>query len=464
MSLRHILSIVLVGALLATWCVAQAVPAASGPVSPADSVEPQTSSPAPITGQGGSLEYTSELGRSNYLRGGLGFTTTFDDNILNSSTDSMSDVAYSILPHLALDQSRGRLKWTLNYAGGVTLNQRLTSRNQGSHIAGLVGEYRLSPHVTMRLRDRFTDTTSFFAGANTFEAPAGGPLQNPNSSVVTPLARQRGNFTELETDYQAGAGTIVGGSGSFYFSRFSDVTSGAGNPSALLDAKSQQASGFLTHRITARHWSGLTYRFQRLTFQSDTNQTIVHSILYYHTIYLQPTMTLALFAGPEYTDVSSQIVSQVVQLPFILVVSTPIARQSWSASGGATFAWQGRHTGMQAGFVRRVNDGGGLLGAVRMNSLDAALRRQIGPSSNLLLGAAYGTNDAVDFTSVPGSSVRGISGRIGYERLLANHLVLSLGYARTNQRQTSLGSLPVETDHNRAWASISFDFSRPLGR
>lgn len=465
--MRTILYSILLLATLATMAAAQALPAATGPGGSDDSglVEGQSYMASPITGQGGSLEYSSELTRSNYIRGGLGFTTTYDDNVLNTSDNTLSDVSYAILPHIELDQTRGRLKWMLDYSGGVTLNQRLTSRNQGSHNAGLKFDYRLSPHVTLRLTDRFTDTTSFFTTDNNFfGTPTGGVLQSPNSSLITPLARQLGNFSEAGLDYQLGAGTIVGGSGSYYFTHFSDVTDGTGNSNSLLNTKSAQAQGYFNHRLTARNWGGLTYRFQRLTFGSGINQTIAHSILYYHTIYLQPTMTLSLFAGPEYTDVSSQTVTQVIQLPFILVTSTPVDHQSWSASGGATFAWQGRHTSMQAGFVRRVNDGGGVLGAVRMNSVDVAARRQLSAVSNLLVGATYAVNDSIDFTTTPGSSIRGASGRIGYERLLAHNLNLAFGYARENQNQKSTGVPAADINHNRGWITLSYDFSRPLGR
>jgi len=463
--MRNISITFLMVTVLTVWGAAQALPAATGGGISDTTGQASASSPAPITGQGGSLEYTSELGRSNYFRGGLAFTTAFDDNVLNTDTDPISDVSYSILPHFALDQSRGRLKWTLDYAGGVTIYQRITSRNQGSHSAGFETEYRISPHVTFRLNDRFDDTTTFFsADNNNFTSPAGGVLQSPNSFVITPLARELGNFTQAETDYQVGAGTIVGGSGSYYFSRYSDVTNGAANTSSLLDTKSEQAQGFITHRITPRNWSGLTYRFQRLTFGSGDNETIAHSILYFHTIYLQPSMTLSLFAGPEYTDVSSRVVSQVIQLPLILVISTPVAHQSWSASGGATFAWQGLHTSAQASFVRRTTDGGGVLGAVRTNTVDATLRRQISRSSSILGGFTYGTNDSIDFLSTPGSSIRVASGRLGFERRLGNNLFASVGYSRDHQVESATNVPSGNIDHNRAWITIAYDFSRPLGR
>jgi hypothetical protein len=464
--MRSTFFIILLIASLTAGAAAQALPAASGPgLSDSGSTDVSTSLPAPITGQGGSLEYTSELARSNYIQGGLGFTTAYDDNILNTPDGGLSDVSYSILPHFGLDQSRGHLKWNLDYFGGITLNQRLTSHNQGSHSADLKIAYRFSPHVTLRLNDHLNDTTSFFTSeSDFFSTPIGGVLQSPNGSVVTPLSRNFGNYSDGELDYQVGAGTIVGGGGGYYFNRFSDVTDGTGNSSALLNTKSEFAQGFITQRITPRNWSGLKYRFQRLSFNSGRDETLIHSVLYYHTIYLQPTMTLSLFAGPEYTDVSSEALTQVIQLPLILVISTPINNTSWSASGGATFSWQGSRTSMEASFVRRVNDGGGMLGAVRMNSFDATVRRQLTRSSDLMVGAIYGTNDSIDFVATPGTSLRTASGRIGYEYVLRNHLRLGFGYARENQLESLPGSSSGDINHNRGYVSLSYDFSRPIGR
>jgi hypothetical protein len=465
MSIAKIIATTLLLTMAASWCVAQAEPAASGPESAADSASQAAPMPAPITGQGGSLAFTSELARSNYISGGLSLASTFDDNTLNTSTNRVSDFTYSVLPFVALDQSRGRMKWKLDYSGGLSINQRLSSRNQGSHAAGLEADFRLSPHVTFRLQDRFTDTTNFFTDFNgTSNSPAGGVLQHPNQSVVTPLARQIGNFTGVEGEYQFGAGSIVGGSGSYYFSRFSDVTNGAGGTSSLQDTQSEQAQGFYTHRITPKNWAGFTYRFQRLTFGDGVNETLSHSILYFHTIYLSPTMTLSLFGGPEYTESSSQTVIPVFQLPLILMVSTPVDHQAWSGSGGASFAWQGRHTSARVEVVRRTSDGGGLLGAVRTNSVDASLRRQLNRFSSFEVGGGYATNDSVDFVAAPGSSIRGWTGQVSFEQRLVNNLALRVGYSRVNQRQSSTGTTPADIDHNRAWVSLSYNFSRPWGR
>ena len=65
------------------------------------------------------MGFTSET-RSNYLRGGLIFSTAYDsDATTGTNGQPISDVSYSIFPTISLDQTRSRLHWVFNYSSGV---------------------------------------------------------------------------------------------------------------------------------------------------------------------------------------------------------------------------------------------------------------------------------------------------------------------------------------------------------
>jgi hypothetical protein len=424
--------------------------------------------PALVSGQGGTLAFSSELARTNYVRGGITVTSTFDDNVLNTNTGQTSDIGYSVVPHIALDQSLGRLAWTTDYAGGFTAYQRVTGDNQASHSFGLKGQYRLSPHVTLRLTDRFTDTTNFFNQPGSLLTPSpGSVLQNPNSNFVTPLQRSIGNFLNAGADYQVGAGTVIGGSGTFYYTRYKNVADNQPSTSNLLNTHSDQAQGFYTHRISNKNWVGVEYDFQRLTFGPGNNETIVHSVHYFHTINLQPNMTLSLFAGPEYSQTGATTISTQVELPYIMVLATSNNQNMWSTSGGVTYTWQGKRTSTVAEFVRRVSDGGGYLGAVNVTSVNGSLRRQLTRSFGVTFGGAYAANTALDNGGTPGvpdSSINYWTASAGVERRLTNGLVLSFGYARQDQQQSGGTQIPTAANHNRGWISLAYNFTRPWGR
>jgi hypothetical protein len=53
------------------------------------------------------------------------------------------------------------MRWTLGYAGGLTVNQKITSQNEGSHNLNFDSQYRLSPHVNLRVARSFSMTTGF---------------------------------------------------------------------------------------------------------------------------------------------------------------------------------------------------------------------------------------------------------------------------------------------------------------
>ena len=70
------------------------------------------------------MGFTSET-RSNYLRGGLMFGTAYDsDATTGANGQPISDVSYSILPTISLDQTRSRLHWVFNYARGLRSTRR----------------------------------------------------------------------------------------------------------------------------------------------------------------------------------------------------------------------------------------------------------------------------------------------------------------------------------------------------
>ena len=106
---------------------AQNQPQAGQTEEPAAPVEDlRAPGPALLTGDSGSLSFSPELERSNYIRGGITVGATYDDNAANTETNRIGDLSYSILPNIQLDQTRSRLHWELGYFGGFTVNQRLS--------------------------------------------------------------------------------------------------------------------------------------------------------------------------------------------------------------------------------------------------------------------------------------------------------------------------------------------------
>jgi hypothetical protein len=417
--------------------------------------------PALINGEVTSLSFSAELARTNYLNGGVTLGATYDDNAL-SSTTPVGGYTASVLPFIAIDQSRARLHWNLNYAAGFVANQRLSQENQQSHNFGAELEYRLSPHLNLRVTDHFLYTTNFFdLLQQNIGTPGSGALQQPNQSVITPLAKRISNLGTVGMNYQFSPNDMIGASGNFFTSRFRDVPTGSGG---LLDSDTQQVDGFYTHRLARSYWVGAAYEFQQLSFSPGVDQATTHSFLLFNTIYLRPRMSLSLFGGPEYWDYNSQVITQIVTVPVVLVISTPVSQQKWTFAAGGSFNWQGERTSAQVGASRRISDGGGILGPVELVSAHAAIRQRLTRSTALAVGAVAGDNRLLANFNGASDRLRSVTGSAAIEQMLGPSFMVSLGYARDYQRESGGTPPPTDVNHNRGWVSLTYNFSKAIGR
>src|SRR5580700_9071691 len=172
--------------------------------------------PAPVSGDGYSMGFTSE-GRSNYLRGGLVFSSAYNSDVTTGTNGQpLSDVSYTISPTISLDQTRSRLHWVFNYSPGFTFYQKTSSLNQANQNLGVNLTYRLSPHVTLSLHDSFIKTSNVLNQPNQdFAQPVSGSVFVPNQSVIAPLADVLSNTANASLNYQFSANGMVGASGTF---------------------------------------------------------------------------------------------------------------------------------------------------------------------------------------------------------------------------------------------------------
>lgn len=404
--------------------------------------------PAIVGGFAPTLAFTPSATASNFLSGGINVGASYDDNALIAPQDTISNWSYSFFPNISIQQTRSRIRWDLNYGAGFTFNQE--SQNQGSHDLNFSLLYRLSPHVNLIVGDQFTSTSGGFNQLGSNTTPQPGPSGGENSSVVLPLSSQIGNSTSAQLGYQFTASDAVGVSGGYYFTNYSDAPVGT----TLYDTRSAQASGFYTHRITERNWAGVSYRLQRLSFTDGSGKTLVHSILFFDTFTLPGRISVSLFAGPEYTDIVSQLVG----------LSDPTSSQKWSLAAGASLNWTGQRTSYVVDFVRRTNDGGGFQGATQMLSFSGGARHQLTRFWTVSAGGSYGKNDSLTIATGLPSSIKSASIHAGVDRKLGRSVNLQASYFHEFQSGQDLNFPGDTAQRNRVLVSVSYSFSRPLGR
>jgi len=416
--------------------------------------------PAMLGGQGTSAAFLSELERSNYLRGGINVSATYDDNPLLLSSGVLSNTSETIFPSIRIEESSSRMRWTLGYAGGLTVNQKITSENEGSHNLNFDSQYRLSPHVNLRVAENFSMTTGFFDAGNGAEVVAGAG--GPNASLIAPLATQRSSVTTVETNYHLALNDLIGASGSYYDSHFSNGPSGT----PLTDSQTASGSAFWLHRLFGADWGGASYRFDRLTFNLGGGETRVHSFLAVDTLNISKRFTLNGFIGPQYSETQG-LETQA------LVTGAPQPTQSsgWSVSGGAEGGWRNQRTSVSAGYSRSISDGGGVLGSVRVQTVHGTLRRQLVPGWAALLTASHGTNQSITVPfATSASSINVTSADVELERNVGKRIGLRFGYTHDFQEQFGVpGPTPtspaqtLDANRNRFVVTLSYQWAKPLG-
>jgi hypothetical protein len=450
---------VLMFAVLPLWSQGNssgAQPAAALPVwSQADSSEAQPPAddaamvaPAPISNEGYSLAFAAETPRSNYLRAGLNFGTVYDDHVftnLSTNGQAVRDVRYSIWPALSLEQTRSRFRWDLSYSPGFTFHQSYSSVHEFDHSLGLGLEYRLSPHVTLSLKESFQKTSGLLNLSQQSAVPSTEvPMNGPNV-IVPPTTPRIANSSDVQITHQFGPNVMVGAKGSLTGLWYPDRSTLPG----LFDSTGRAAEGFYTHRLSGRHYIGVTYSFQQLLTHPDQSETETHSTLLFYTLYLPPTLTISVFAGPEHSDTHGGI-----SLP----------SQKWSPAGGASFGWHGPRAGFVASYERKINSGGGLSGAVLSNSAAASVRWQLARTVTTGIEAGYSTNSLSDSVPLAGGGGHTWSGTASLQHPMGERMAVRMGYTRLHQSYTDIAAIANAPNQNSVWISLSYQFERPLGR
>ena len=404
--------------------------------------------PALLGGTGISSSFISELKRSNYLRGGVNVSAAYDDNPFMASSGATSNTSVSIFPNISIEETSARIGWKLGYAGGLTINENLPDQNQNSQNVNFDSQYRLSPHVNLRVAENFSMTTGFFDSGNGVGVIGSG---GPNASLIAPLSTQRSSVTTVEANYHFALNDLVGASGSFYDLHFTNIPAGTD----LTDSQTASGSAFWLHRLVGEDWGGVSYHFERITF-NPMGETRVHSFLAVNTLSLSKRFTLSGFVGPQYSE-NQGLVTGATQ---------PAQSSAWSVSGGVEGGWRNQRTSVSAGYSRSISDGGGLLGAVRLQTVHGTFRRELVPGWAATLTVSHGTNDSFTVPSATSaSSINLTSAGASLERNVAKSVGLRLGYTRDFQEQFGVpGSVQtLDANRNRLFVTLSYQWAKPLG-
>ena len=433
---------------------AQPVPAMAGMDNTANQNDDRMQPPPPVSGQTYPIVLTTQE-RSNYLRGGVAFTSAYTDNVLGGVNGTpVSDVSYSIAPTVALDETTTRSHFVATYAPGFTFYQRTSARNQADENASIEFDFRLSPHVTFSARDGFQKSSNVFNQPDLASVGGvSGGTQGGNFSVIAPVADRLSNTGNAGITYQYALNSMIGASGTFTNLHYPDPSQVPG----LFDARSQSGQAFYSLRVAKMNYLGVTYQYQRLISYPTlgNSETQTHAALFFYTLYPASRFSVTFFGGPQYSNTI-----QPAQPPS----PAPPPSKMWSPAAGASLSWQGNLNSFAVSYSHVIAGSGGLVGAVRMDSAAVSFRQQITKTLSGSIAGGYVQNDVLGVAILGASNGHSISGTASLQQQFGQHVNLQLGYTRLRQDYSGITVLALTPNTNREFVSLSYQFSKALGR
>ena len=419
----------------------------------------QTEMPEPLGSEVPPLTTASELPTKNVLELSMRLTSYFDDNALGDNRNKHSDTAFDATPTIDFKQELERLKWDFFYSPGFSYNQHFSDRRYFSQLAGGKLAYELFKHVEINFHGDGTLTTNPFNQLDrSTSLPQGNVIDRPNTSVVLPKTKQIAADGGLGVDWFESAFTTISLSGDITDQRYRNLAVQTVAQQKLIDTRTIHGHAAVLHRISARQMVGVLYDYQDLGFPVAHARTTSHAVEGFDEIAITPNMKLTVFGGPEYSRQHDQVEINL----FFFTIVLPTFKTMWSPTAGAEYSWQGARNAIRGGYIRKISDGGGLIGAVTLNDGNAEFRHQLTRRWTLNLDGYYATNDSLGFSG--SSRLRAWAANSSIERMITPNLSVSAGYSRLSQRRSGQIAGAAADDDNRVLISLRYRWDYPLGR
>ena len=434
----------LLTAVLVAPLWSQVEPSASGGDYTADD-ESRMITPPPVSGQVYPTRFGAERPQ-NHLAAGLVFTAAYVDNLLVGNTPT-SDETYSVLPTFSLERDTHRQRQVISYGAGFTLYQHTSSLNSVAQNASVNYQYHFTKYASINIQDSFNQNTNAFNQPNPFSnagVPGGIPAGSP--ALVNPYGNQIANTTSAGLAYQYGRNAMIGGGGSYSFVHYQDVEQ-------YTDINNSNAVGgtfFYTRRLTPRQYLGGIYRFAEIQTNPVDSTTTTNAIYGFYTLFLNHMFTLSFQGGPQHFNASQPPNPDVA---------------AWTPSFNGSIAYRTQRVNIAASYARVVTGGGGLVGAYHSNEGNLSAGRLFTRTwSAGVSGSYYNFNSATPIFTPLNEGGHSWAVNVSVQHTFREFLNAEAGYGHFHQSYTGITSVSSMPDSNRAYFSISYKYTRPLGR
>jgi hypothetical protein len=405
--------------------------------------------PPPVSAQAFPTEVRSEA-RSNYLRGGIAFTPAYGNDVEGQiGVKAVNDFSYSFFPSIEIDKVTPRMDVMMTYTPSLTIYQRTSSANQSGQGVMMNFEYELSPHAALTLQDGFRKTGNVFNQQDELSGPpiSGSPTP-PLTGAVDLIADLLANHANAQLTYQFLRNEMAGLGGTYTILDYLQTAEVLG----LYDSNTSGGQAFYSHRMARKHYVGATYQYSKTLAYPPHAVTVLQTDTYllFYTVYLKPTASLSVSGGPQFYNISQ--------------FALPTYRSS-SPALNASMSWQGLHTNFAASYARAVTSGSGLAGVFQSNSADVSARWKLARTWSLQAAASYTINKDISPSYFPSSSGgHRVLGAVWVQQQLSEHFGVEFRYTNLQQEYSGIPALRNASNVSLGSVSLSYNFSRPLGR
>ena len=407
--------------------------------------------PPPVSQVGFPVE-TGEEQRSNYLSGALTFNGGYVNNLYpGTGTATINDQLYLVQPSISLDHTADRSQETLTYAPSFTFYDPSSTLNSVNQTGAAAFQFRLSPHVTLLAGDGVTKTSNALSQPLSSGAVSGA-LPSVTPGLIVPFAPQLSNSAYAQVAWQFSLNDMLGFDGTTTLLHFSNTPEARG----LYNSNSRGGAAFYTHRLGDKQYLGATYEYSEVAATPAISNGIAdadlnaNNLLGFYTAYPKSNLSLSLGGGAQ---------------RYKLTQSPLAPAQAWAPSALGSIGWQGPRTSFALTYSRVVTEGEGVIGAYSTNAGTLSGRWQLSPNWNASLGGNYAQLAAVDRSfagSMPGG--HSLSGTVSVGRQLGPRLSFLAQYQRIHEDYAGIPAISNAPNSSLESGSITYRFSRPLGR
>jgi hypothetical protein len=278
-----------------------------------------------------------------------------------------------------------------------------------------------------------------------------GALPVQIGAVIATYADRITNTATVDLGLQTSENTLIGAEGSF--SELDYLNSG--QSTGLYNANSIGATGFFAHRVTSHQYIGFTYQYLQILsyLPNSEGEAAVNTFTPFYSFHLlrtrQGSLTASLQGGLEHASFAIR------GGPFVA---------EWKPVVTASVGWQGPITNFAVSYTQSVSGGGGLNGLFQQDAASAVAQVKVGRSWDLSAGANYMKlkDDSPQYSQVAEGHT--IFGSAGVGRALGKSTRFDVGYSLIHQSYPGLDVITQNPDSNRVYGSVSYQFTRPVGR